>query len=131
MLLFDIFSTCITKASIGVISTLLLCHFSENFGAFILFFVFTYVSKIQDELSPALERFFVDVVDGLAQFGDGFGGISKRGAFIDRDRKLCRAVNDMILCGLKEWAWNGASKVQKYWSVFAHRCELDFAFLEL
>ena len=95
MLLFYIFATCITKASIGIILALLLCHFSENFGAFVLFFVFTHVSKIQDALLPALEGFFVDVVDGLSQFGDGFGGFSKCGAFIDWNRKLLRTVDNV------------------------------------
>ena len=37
----------------------------------------------------------MDVVDGSLQFGDGFGGISKCGMLMDRDRKLCRAVYDM------------------------------------
>ena len=86
MLLFDIFATCITEAGIlGVISALLLRHFSENLGLFVLFFVFTDVSKIQDVLLSALEGFFVDVVDGSSQFGDGVGCISKRGARSDGD----------------------------------------------
>ena len=85
MLLFDIFATCITKAGIGIILALLLCHFLENLGSFVLFFVFTDVSKIQDVLLSALEGFFVDVVDGLSQFGDGCGGGSERGARSDGD----------------------------------------------
>ena len=37
----------------------------------------------------------MDVVDGSSQFGGGFGGISKCGVFIDRDRKLLHAVYGM------------------------------------
>ena len=94
MLLFDIFATCITKVGIGVISALLLCHFLENLGCFVLFFVFTDVSKVEDVLLSALEGFFVDVVDGSLQFGDGAGGGSKRGARSDGDSKLLHTVNN-------------------------------------
>ena len=86
---------CITEASICVILAFLLCNFSENFGTFVLLFVFTHVGKVEEVFLPPFVGFFVDVVDGSSQFGDVFGCISKRSLFIDRDRKLLRVVYNM------------------------------------
>ena len=37
----------------------------------------------------------------------------------------------LSICGLEKGSWTGASKVKKYWSVFAGWCELDVACLKL